>query len=98
MAKRTTPKKAAVQPSSPDTGDDDRKGIQSVEFAFLVLQVLQKATRAMGIKEIADALAVPPSKVHHYLVSLARTGVVAQRHDGGAMRLVILRCSSAYLL
>lgn len=77
MTKKT---KAVV---SPVPADDDRKGIQSVEFAFLILQVLQKAAGSMAIKEIADALAVPPSKIHHYLVSLARTGVVVQRQDSG---------------
>ena len=58
---------------------DDRKGIQSVEYAFRILQVMQAAAGPLAIKDIAAALDEQPSKIHHYLVSLSRAGVVAQR-------------------
>lgn len=58
---------------------DDRKGIQSVEYAFRILQVMQAAAGPLAIKDISAALGEQPSKIHHYLVSLSRAGVVAQR-------------------
>ena len=60
---------------------DERKGIQSVEFAFRILQVMQVAAGPLAIKQIAAALGEQPSKIHHYLVSLSRAGAVAQRQD-----------------
>jgi DNA-binding IclR family transcriptional regulator len=63
--------------------DGSRKGIQSVELAFAILEVMHNAPGPMAIKEIAGALNLPLSKIHHYLVSLTRVGVVTQRQASG---------------
>jgi len=47
--------------------DDARKGVQSVEQAFDILRVFEKSDRALAIKDIADALDMQASKIHHYL-------------------------------
>jgi DNA-binding IclR family transcriptional regulator len=63
--------------------DGSRKGIQSVELAFAILEVMHRAPGPMAIKEIAGALDLSLSKIHHYLVSLTRVGVVTQRQTSG---------------
>lgn len=70
------------------TDDDDaivkdtRKGVQSVDLAFAIMRVLEAAERALAVKEIADRLDMPSSKVHHYLVSLVRSRVLRQTSEG----------------
>ncbi|MEM8812818.1 MAG: IclR family transcriptional regulator [Pseudomonadota bacterium] len=61
---------------------DTRKGVQSVDHAFSILRVIEAAERPLGVKEIADRAGMPPSKVHHYLVSLVRSGVLRQTGNG----------------
>ncbi|WP_103338472.1 IclR family transcriptional regulator [Amycolatopsis sp. CA-126428] len=57
-----------------------------------VLQAMEKGLGPMSLKQIAVGSGMQPSKVHRYLVSLARVGLVAQspgsgRYDfGPAMR------------
>ncbi len=61
---------------------DTRKGVQSVEHAFSLLQVFVQSEKPLAIKEIAEASGMPSSKVHHYLVSLMRVGAVQQMGNG----------------
>ena len=77
-----------------DTGDvaDARQGIQSVEIAMTVLLALERGAGPMTLTQIADSCGMRASKVHRYLVSLGRVGLVSQsprsgRYDlGPAMR------------
>jgi len=61
---------------------DTRKGVQSVEHAFSLLQVFVQSEKPLAIKEIAESSGMPASKVHHYLVSLVRVGAVQQMANG----------------
>lgn len=65
-----------------DPALDSRKGVQSVEHAFTILQKFQESNRSLAVKEIAEACGMPASKVHHYLVSLVRCDVVQRSVDG----------------
>lgn len=61
---------------------DDRKGVQSVDRAFEMLRVFEQSEQSLGVKDISEATGMTPSQVHHYLVSLTRSGAIAQRPDG----------------
>lgn len=58
-------------------------GVQSVEVGLRVLSVLAKAYQPMMLRDLAKALGMPSAKVHRYLVSLAREGMVEQEGAGG---------------
>jgi len=62
----------------------ERRGIQSVEIGMSVLSSLAKAPGALTLKEVASAADLPSSNCHRYLVSLVRSGFVAQ--DAGTGR------------
>lgn len=55
-----------------------KHGVQSFEIGMQVLRVLLAGDRTMMLKDIAAAAGMPPSKVHRYLVSMVRTGLVEQ--------------------
>ncbi|MEP5731401.1 MAG: IclR family transcriptional regulator [Sulfitobacter sp.] len=61
---------------------DDRKGVQSVDRAFDLLRVFEQSEQPLGVKDISEVTGMTPSQVHHYLVSLTRSGAIAQRPDG----------------
>jgi len=56
----------------------DRAGIQSVEVAAVILDALSEGPASMALKSLAEATGMHPGKVHRYLVSLTRTGLVEQ--------------------
>jgi len=58
-------------------------GIQSLEKGLRVLTTIQHAGRAMRLNDIAAAAGMTPSMAHGYLVSLTRTGFVAQDRLSG---------------
>lgn len=71
-----------------------KHGVQSMEVGIAVLQALVLGQGAMMLKEIAAAAGMPASKVHRYLVSMVRTGLVEQdpvssRYDLGPFALNI---------
>jgi DNA-binding IclR family transcriptional regulator len=61
----------------------ERQGIQSVELAVLVLEAIEASLGPTGLTQIAATLDMSPSKVHRYLVSLVRAGLVVQSHRSG---------------
>ncbi len=61
---------------------DTRKGVQSVDHAFAILRAMEASDRPLAVKELSEATGMPPSKVHHYLVSLVRSGVLRQNGNG----------------
>ena len=63
--------------------DDARQGIQSVEIAMTVLLTLEECGGPMSLTQLAAASGMQPSKVHRYLVSLSRVGLVAQSATSG---------------
>lgn len=75
-----------------DPDDDDlmgqdttpaRQGIQSVEIAMTVLLALEGSAGPMSLTQIAAASRMQPSKVHRYLVSLGRVGLISQSRNSG---------------
>ena len=64
-------------------GSDERQGIQSVEIAITVLQAMEQGLGPMSLTQIGAASGMSPSKVHRYLVSLTRAGLVAQSRSSG---------------
>lgn len=56
----------------------ERRGIQSVETAASILLVLADANRPLSLKEISDALGMQASKMHRYLSSFVKMGLVYQ--------------------
>jgi len=94
--------KAAVtrRLAAPDEDDNDaeaqdgKHGVQSFEVGMQVLQAILGGRRGMMLKEIAEAAGMSPSKVHRYLVSMVRSGLVEQerssaRYDLGPLALHI---------
>jgi DNA-binding IclR family transcriptional regulator len=75
-------KNPSLSISDANTPIDDRKGVQSVDRAFDILRVFEQSEHPLGVKDIAATTGMTPSQVHHYLVSLTRSGAVAQRPDG----------------
>jgi len=69
-----------------------RRGIQSVEIAMRVLVAVESGRGPMSLTQIGAATEMAPSKVHGYLVSLGRVGLLSQspatgRYDlGPSMR------------
>lgn len=72
---------AAQAPASAGP-EDGRKGVQSVDIAFSILRTLESAGRPLSLGELAARVEQQSSKVHHYLVSLIRSGAVAQNAAG----------------
>jgi DNA-binding IclR family transcriptional regulator len=61
----------------------ERPGIQSVEVAARILAGMTRAHASLPLKEIARLAGMHPGKVHRYLVSLTRSGLVAQEPASG---------------
>jgi DNA-binding IclR family transcriptional regulator len=68
-------------------GVGQRKGIQSIELGFSVLECIERAGGPLSLTKIAQACGMTASKAHFYLVSLSRVGLVAQDTIGGQYRL-----------
>lgn len=66
-----------------EAGRPAQQGIQSVEIAMRVLLSLEEGRGPMTLSEIAAGSGMQPSKVHRYLVSLGRSGLVAQSRTTG---------------
>jgi DNA-binding IclR family transcriptional regulator len=64
-----------------------RRGIQSVEIAYRLLQVLQDSPQARPLKDIAAAAELTPSAANNYLVSLVRTGLAVAAERPGTYKL-----------
>jgi len=71
---------------------DSKNGVQSLEIGIKILNAISSGRRAMMLKDIAAAVEMPASKVHRYIVSLVRAGLVEQdpgtsRYDLGPLAL-----------
>ncbi len=64
--------------------EGDRLGIGSVETAAVILGALAEGGGQMPLGELAVAAGMHRAKVHRYLISLTRTGLVAQPARNGA--------------
>lgn len=58
-------------------------GIQSVEIAARILEALAAGGGSMALRDLAAAAGMHRAKVHRYLTSLARAGLVSREADFG---------------
>lgn len=58
--------------------EQSRRRVQSIEVGFRVLRVLRMAAGPLPLREVAARAAMPPSKVHLYLVSFVRENMAYQ--------------------
>lgn len=62
-------------------------GVQSVEIAARILKALAVEGRPLPLKGVAKAAGMSRAKVHRYLVSLKRAGLVSQESRSGDYRI-----------
>jgi len=66
-------------PEHDDPGDDrPQRGIQSIEVGGQVLRAMAHAGQPMALKDLAREADMPAAKIHPYLVSFARIGLMEQ--------------------
>lgn len=73
---------------------ESQHGVQSLEIGISILRAITQGHRSMMLKDIAAAADMPASKVHRYMVSLVRSGLVEQdqmtsRYDLGPFALTV---------
>lgn len=56
--------------------ESKQRGIQSVEMAAEILNVVVNQAKALTLKEVSELVDTPPSRIHTYLVSLTRSGLL----------------------
>jgi DNA-binding IclR family transcriptional regulator len=69
----------------PETGaaSASRHGIDAVEVAGAILQGLLRCPRPARLKDIEIATGIPSAKIHRYLVSMIRCGLVRRHGSSG---------------
>jgi DNA-binding IclR family transcriptional regulator len=70
-----------------DGGTTQQAGVQSVEIAAHILKALAGGGGPLPLKSVAKAARMSRAKVHRYLVSLKRAGLVAQEARSGEYRI-----------
>lgn len=65
------------------TNPQEKLGIQSAEVAAEILEALTRLGQPVQLKDLAAEAAMPPAKVHRYLVSLVRSNLVSQDPHSG---------------
>lgn len=58
--------------------EKEQRGIQSIEVGGEILKVLAQEPRPMPMRELVKRAQMPSGKIHPYLVSLAKVGLVSQ--------------------
>jgi DNA-binding IclR family transcriptional regulator len=76
-------RKRPTEPIEDNDAAPARQGIQSVELAMKVLRALEDGRCPMTLTQLASASDMAPSKVHRYLVSLDRVGLIARSPSTG---------------
>lgn len=79
MAKPATKTDQNGEPKSASA----RRGIQSIEVGFRILDVIRQAGRPLPLKELAETSQLTVPNVHYYLVSFQKVGLVHQQADTG---------------
>ena len=70
------------QRHSVPSGSRDLHGIQSVDVAIAVMRALASSRGPLSLKRLSELCCMDPSKLHRYLHSLTKTGMVVQRRTG----------------
>ena len=60
-----------------------RRGIQSIEIGFRILDAVRQAGTPLALKDLADKCELSVPNVHYYLVSFQKVGVIQQHADTG---------------
>jgi DNA-binding IclR family transcriptional regulator len=55
-----------------------RQGVDAVEVAGIILKALLRGSRPARLKDLETATGIPAAKIHRYLVSMIRCGLVAR--------------------
>ena len=61
-----------------------QRGVQSIEVGLRLVVALAASSRPLTLKDLAAGAGMTASKAHRYLVSLVRSGLVAQ-HDASGL-------------
>jgi DNA-binding IclR family transcriptional regulator len=64
------------------SGEAGRQGVDAVEVVGTILQALLSAERPARLKDLESATGIAAAKLHRYLVSMVRCGLV-RRHENG---------------
>jgi DNA-binding IclR family transcriptional regulator len=64
-------------------GTTQSTGIQSVEIGMAILNTFVASSGAMSLKQVSQATGMAPSKVHRYLASFVRSGMLIQAATNG---------------
>ena len=80
--------RASIKAEKGEKGDGSkpasaRRGIQSIEVGFRILDTIRHAGRPLPLKELADTCQMTVPNVHYYLVSFQKVGLVHQQVDTG---------------
>jgi DNA-binding IclR family transcriptional regulator len=67
----------------PAKTSSDRKGIQSIEIGFRIVDFLVNAGKPVPLKDIAKGTSIAPSNLNFYLVSLVKVGIASQEQSTG---------------
>ena len=79
MTNMLTNKVVEADADPADTGQDRaQRGIQSIEVGGEILKVLASDARPMALKDLVRAAGMPSGKIHPYLVSFGKIGLVMQ--------------------
>jgi len=81
----TTGKSKSVKLEKTERGG--RRGIQSIEIGFRILDYLRTELRPVPLKMIAANTGMSAANVHYYLVSFQAVGIVRQEADTGCYAL-----------
>lgn len=66
-----------------EPGSRPQRGIQSIEVGGQVLRAMAHAGQPMALKDLAREADMPAAKIHPYLVSFARIGLMEQDPESG---------------
>lgn len=80
-----SPKQKSIKPAKPERSG--RRGIQSIEIGFRILDYLRTELRPVPLKMIAANTGMSAANVHYYLVSFQAVGIVRQEADTGCYAL-----------
>ena len=69
--------------AAPSAEKSERRGIQSVEIGFTVLDAIRRAGEPISLSKIAELAGLAAANTHYYLVSFQRVGLVQQDSDTG---------------
>jgi DNA-binding IclR family transcriptional regulator len=79
----TSVKNSRSVSADPPSDPGDRKGIQSIEVGYRLLDALLESERPMTLTALSVATGMPPSKCHVYLTSFIKVGLITQKESGG---------------